>query len=75
MSQIIVEEIRDEQLQAFDFVYLQKLRKELGDKKEVLELNLAKIDKQIYFKRKQEYKDGQDVSLLSKRSKTGVEEV
>lgn len=75
MSQIIVEEIQDEQLQAFDFVYLQKLRKELGDKKEVLELNLAKVDKQIYFKRKQEFKDGQNVSLLPEREEVRVEKV
>lgn len=75
MSQIIVEEIQDEQLQAFDFVYLQKLRKELGDKKEVLELNLAKVDKQIYFKRKQEFKDEQNVSLLPEREEVRVEKV
>ena len=75
MSQIIVQEIQDEQLQAFDFVYLQKLRKELGDKKEVLELNLAKVDKQIYFKRKQEFKDGQNVSLLPEREEVRVEKV
>lgn len=75
MSQIIVQEIQDEQLQAFDFVYLQKLRKELGDKKEVLELNLAKIDKQIYFKRKQEFKNEQDVSLLSEKQEIRVEKV
>lgn len=74
MSQIIVNEIQDEQLQAFDFVYLQKLRKELGDKKEILELNLAKIDKQIYFKRKNEYKDGQKLSVLSSREEIALKE-
>jgi hypothetical protein len=62
-----ITEILDEQLLAFDMVYLKKLKEELADKEKILNLNIAKVEKEIFLKRKQEFQNETLLSLSEKK--------
>lgn len=64
---IEITEILDEQLLAFDMVYLKKLKEELVDKERVLSLNIAKIEKEIFLKRKQQFQNETVLSLSKEK--------
>jgi hypothetical protein len=65
--EIEITEILDEQLLAFDMIYLKKLKEELADKERLLSINIAKIEKQIFLKRKQQFQNETVLSVSEEK--------